>query len=168
MKSGSASRVQGAQRSNDISLRLQHAIQIHIDSFQKSPHNIQMFQETRLFFPYSYIFTDALSPFKTGSMEDCMEHCSRYWGNSEGCYGVVWNEDDTNCWLILEGYKPAHANLSRLDKKLHNVDSWPHEFDWNSLCFGPTLTTTSVRHQVPLQRQFSTNSGFRREFYNSM
>jgi hypothetical protein len=27
-----------------------------------------------------------------------MEHCSRYWGNGEGCYGVVWREDN-KCWI---------------------------------------------------------------------
>jgi hypothetical protein len=27
-----------------------------------------------------------------------MEHCSRYWGNGEGCYGVVWREDN-QCWI---------------------------------------------------------------------
>ena len=31
-------------------------------------------------------------------MADCMEHCSRYWGSSEGCYGVVWREDKL-CWI---------------------------------------------------------------------
>lgn len=28
-----------------------------------------------------------------------MEHCSRYWGDGEGCYGVVWVEDGTECWI---------------------------------------------------------------------
>jgi hypothetical protein len=27
-----------------------------------------------------------------------MEHCSRYWGDKEGCFGVVWREDN-KCWL---------------------------------------------------------------------
>ena len=36
--------------------------------------------------------------FTSPSMADCMEHCSRYWGNGEGCYGVVWREDNS-CWL---------------------------------------------------------------------
>lgn len=31
-------------------------------------------------------------------MADCMEHCSRYWGDGEGCYGVVWREDN-KCWI---------------------------------------------------------------------
>lgn len=36
--------------------------------------------------------------FTSPSMADCMEHCSRYWGDSEGCYGVVWREDN-KCWI---------------------------------------------------------------------
>ena len=36
--------------------------------------------------------------FTSNSMADCMEHCSRYWGNGEGCYGVVWREDN-KCWI---------------------------------------------------------------------
>ncbi|KAF2626459.1 hypothetical protein BU25DRAFT_411855 [Macroventuria anomochaeta] len=36
--------------------------------------------------------------FTSPSMADCMEHCSRYWGNGEGCYGVVWREDN-KCWI---------------------------------------------------------------------
>lgn len=32
-------------------------------------------------------------------MQDCIDHCSRFWGNREGCYGVVWVETNNNCWL---------------------------------------------------------------------
>jgi hypothetical protein len=32
-------------------------------------------------------------------MQDCMEHCSRYWGNGEGCFGIVWVEDGSACWI---------------------------------------------------------------------
>ena len=28
-----------------------------------------------------------------------MEHCSRYWGNGEGCFGVVWVENGGACWI---------------------------------------------------------------------
>lgn len=28
-----------------------------------------------------------------------MEHCSRYMGNGEGCYGIVWVEVDGACWI---------------------------------------------------------------------
>lgn len=31
-------------------------------------------------------------------MVDCLEHCSRYWGGGEGCFGVVWREDQ-KCWI---------------------------------------------------------------------
>ncbi|KAH8709966.1 hypothetical protein GQ44DRAFT_627414, partial [Phaeosphaeriaceae sp. PMI808] len=43
-------------------------------------------------------FNDALN-FTTPSMADCMEHCSRYWGKGEGCFGVVWVEFNGACWL---------------------------------------------------------------------
>jgi hypothetical protein len=33
-----------------------------------------------------------------GSMEECMERCSRYWGDGEGCFGIVWREDN-KCWI---------------------------------------------------------------------
>ncbi|KAF1361047.1 hypothetical protein EJ07DRAFT_164649 [Lizonia empirigonia] len=36
--------------------------------------------------------------FTSPSMADCMEHCSRYWGDGEGCYSVVWREDN-KCWI---------------------------------------------------------------------
>jgi hypothetical protein len=32
-------------------------------------------------------------------MQDCMEHCSRYWGKGEGCFGIVWVEDGSACWI---------------------------------------------------------------------
>jgi hypothetical protein len=36
-------------------------------------------------------------------MADCMEKCSRYWGNREGCYGVVWVEGKSVCWIRTSG-----------------------------------------------------------------
>lgn len=39
-----------------------------------------------------------MDPFEVDSMQECMERCSRYWGDSEGCYGIVWREDK-QCWL---------------------------------------------------------------------
>ncbi|PSN68907.1 hypothetical protein BS50DRAFT_327832 [Corynespora cassiicola Philippines] len=44
-------------------------------------------------------FNDALDPFSVNSMQECMERCSRYWGDGEGCFGVVWRESDGNCWM---------------------------------------------------------------------
>jgi hypothetical protein len=32
-------------------------------------------------------------------MIDCMEHCSRFRGDGEGCFGVVWVKDNQNCWI---------------------------------------------------------------------
>ncbi|CAA9961795.1 hypothetical protein PTMSG1_05172 [Pyrenophora teres f. maculata] len=37
--------------------------------------------------------------FQTDNYRQCMEHCSRYWGNGEGCFGVVWVENGAACWL---------------------------------------------------------------------
>ncbi|KAF1946866.1 hypothetical protein EJ02DRAFT_335402 [Clathrospora elynae] len=37
--------------------------------------------------------------FQTDSMQDCMEYCSRYRGNGEGCFGVVWTNVAGHCWL---------------------------------------------------------------------
>lgn len=32
-------------------------------------------------------------------MAECMERCSRYAGNGEGCFGVVWIPSRTECWI---------------------------------------------------------------------
>ncbi|KAI2483500.1 PAN-1 domain containing protein [Pyrenophora tritici-repentis] len=37
--------------------------------------------------------------FQTNTYPECMEHCSRYWGNGEGCFGVVWVESAGACWI---------------------------------------------------------------------
>lgn len=44
-------------------------------------------------------FNDAQKPFLSPSMGDCMEHCSRFWGDGEGCFGVVWVEATGDCWI---------------------------------------------------------------------
>ncbi|OCL06289.1 hypothetical protein AOQ84DRAFT_440929 [Glonium stellatum] len=44
-------------------------------------------------------FSDVFQPFAVSTMEECMERCSRYWGASQGCYGVVWNQNTTDCWI---------------------------------------------------------------------
>ncbi|KAF2113283.1 hypothetical protein BDV96DRAFT_475160, partial [Lophiotrema nucula] len=56
-------------------------------------------------------WNDAMAPFLVPSMEECMERCSRYWGDGEGCYGVVWREDQ-NCWL--RNSATGTANLTPL------------------------------------------------------
>ncbi|KAF2726728.1 hypothetical protein EJ04DRAFT_480129 [Polyplosphaeria fusca] len=43
-------------------------------------------------------FNDAMEPFLVGTMQECMDRCSRYWGADEGCFGIVWREDQ-NCWI---------------------------------------------------------------------
>ena len=32
-------------------------------------------------------------------MADCMEHCSRFWGNGEGCFGIVFVSSSNDCWI---------------------------------------------------------------------
>jgi hypothetical protein len=49
-------------------------------------------------------------------MADCMEHCSRYWGNKEGCYGVVWVEGSSgNCWIRNSGTNTSNLKPSPTD-----------------------------------------------------
>ncbi|KAL5417208.1 hypothetical protein PMIN04_007853 [Paraphaeosphaeria minitans] len=45
------------------------------------------------------MYNDALAPFTVDTMSGCMEYCSRFWGNGEGCFGVVWRESDSQCWM---------------------------------------------------------------------
>lgn len=47
-------------------------------------------------------------------MEDCMEHCSRYWGNKEGCFGVVFVESG-NCWIRNSGTSTSNLKPSPTD-----------------------------------------------------
>lgn len=46
-------------------------------------------------------FNDAFTPAvpNIANKEDCMELCSRYWGNGEGCFGVVFVPSKGNCWI---------------------------------------------------------------------
>jgi hypothetical protein len=79
-------------------------------------------------------------------MQDCMERCSRYWGDGEGCFGVVWRIKDKYCWLrtsktsaagmvadsTLHSALVVQGDMSPLDTKcgmddlsIHSVDSNP-------------------------------------------
>ncbi|KAH7359507.1 hypothetical protein BKA66DRAFT_229143 [Pyrenochaeta sp. MPI-SDFR-AT-0127] len=46
-------------------------------------------------------FNDAQPPFTSPNMQDCMEHCSRFWNEDkgEGCFGIVWVEENGQCWI---------------------------------------------------------------------
>ncbi|KAF2684561.1 hypothetical protein K458DRAFT_338731 [Lentithecium fluviatile CBS 122367] len=45
-------------------------------------------------------WNDAIDPpVEAASMSDCMERCSRYWGDKEGCYGIVYRVSDQQCWI---------------------------------------------------------------------
>lgn len=50
-------------------------------------------------------------------MADCMEHCSRYWGNGEGCYGVVWRGDN-KCWI-----RDSNTTVSSIVDSTENIHS---------------------------------------------
>ncbi|KAF2824451.1 hypothetical protein CC86DRAFT_468569 [Ophiobolus disseminans] len=67
-------------------------------------------------------FNDAQPPFSSPSMQDCMEHCSRFWGKREGCYGIVWVEKNTECWIrnsttSTTNLRPAEGHYSALVKE---------------------------------------------------
>jgi hypothetical protein len=63
-------------------------------------------------------------------MADCMEHCSRFWGIGEGCFGVVWTEAKGNCWIRnsttgtanLRPEVTAHSALV-IDDEMKGVDT---------------------------------------------
>ena len=40
-----------------------------------------------------------------------MEHCSRFWGKGEGCFGIVWVQAKSECWI---------RNSTTSTKPLHN------------------------------------------------
>lgn len=75
-------------------------------------------------------------------MADCLEHCSRYWGNGEGCFGVVWREDN-KCWIrnsnttvngleVMEGIHSALiiANTyAKIDTACPGTDLSTHTLD---------------------------------------
>jgi hypothetical protein len=55
-----------------------------------------------------------------------MEHCSRYWGNNEGCFGVVWREDN-KCWL--RNSNTTLATLYKSDDGTHSAHIVPGILD---------------------------------------
>ncbi|KAF2124967.1 hypothetical protein P153DRAFT_349095 [Dothidotthia symphoricarpi CBS 119687] len=62
---------------------------------------------------------DAVPFFTSPSMQDCMEHCSRFWGKSEGCFGIVWVAQSSECWIrnstvSTAGLIPLEDNYSAL------------------------------------------------------
>ncbi|KAF2704997.1 hypothetical protein K504DRAFT_460782 [Pleomassaria siparia CBS 279.74] len=44
-------------------------------------------------------FNDALDPFVVATLDACLEHCSRYQGTDEGCFGVAWSISSGDCWI---------------------------------------------------------------------
>ncbi|KAH7070958.1 hypothetical protein FB567DRAFT_554470 [Paraphoma chrysanthemicola] len=58
-------------------------------------------------------FNDAQQPYTSPSFTECMDRCSRYKGNGEGCFGVVWVESSGACWL--RNSTTGTANLVKKD-----------------------------------------------------
>jgi hypothetical protein len=50
-------------------------------------------------------------------MADCMEHCSRFRGDGEGCFGVVWRED-FKCWM-----RNSNTTLASLEASTDSTHS---------------------------------------------
>ncbi|KAF2443264.1 hypothetical protein P171DRAFT_391481 [Karstenula rhodostoma CBS 690.94] len=67
-------------------------------------------------------FNDALDPFTVDSMTGCMEFCSRFWGNGEGCFGVVWRESDNQCWMRNSTTSKLSNNKTVYTKTLLDED----------------------------------------------
>src|SRR4051812_33408189 len=62
---------------------------------------------------------DAQPPFVAGTMQACMEFCSRYWGKGEGCFGVVWRAEDKQCWL-RNSNGTSTSNLGGTNQGIHS------------------------------------------------
>jgi hypothetical protein len=68
-------------------------------------------------------------------MQDCMEHCSRFNGEGEGCFGIVWVGDTGACWLrnsntSSSGLEPQTDRYSALidrDQMTSLDTTCPHE-----------------------------------------
>jgi hypothetical protein len=63
-------------------------------------------------------------------MVDCMEHCSRYMGNGEGCFGMVWIESNSHCWLrnsstgtVNLAKKEGHFSALVVDGQMKGYDT---------------------------------------------
>jgi hypothetical protein len=64
-----------------------------------------------------------------------MEHCSRFWGDGEGCFGVVWVEDSGDCWIRNSNTSTAglkkealnHAALVDVDEMAGYTTKCPAE-----------------------------------------
>ncbi|KAF2999772.1 hypothetical protein E8E13_005442 [Curvularia kusanoi] len=87
---------------------------------------------------------DAMAVFTSNSMEDCMEHCSRYWGNGEGCFGVVWREDN-KCWL-RNSNTTVNGVHDYTDKPMcHSALIAPNTYEKiDTACPGDNLSTHSL------------------------
>jgi len=48
------------------------------------------------------------------SFAECIEHCSRFWGPGEGCFGVLWVDPDNICYM-----KNSSATVDLLEPNPH-------------------------------------------------
>ncbi|KAK7187815.1 hypothetical protein DPSP01_010860 [Paraphaeosphaeria sporulosa] len=68
------------------------------------------------------MYNDALAPFTVDTMTGCMEYCSRFWGSGEGCFGVVWRESDSQCWMRNSTTSELSNNKTIYTKTLIDED----------------------------------------------
>lgn len=87
-------------------------------------------------------FTDAMDPFPVDNVEDCMEHCSRFWDQERGepCYGVVFRyreEEDNECYLKTKEVRdPEHEVLETGDDRQSALASLDHLQKLDEACPG--------------------------------
>lgn len=75
-------------------------------------------------------------------MADCMEHCSRYWGDGEGCYGVVWREDE-KCWI--RNSNTTVSGVVESTDGTHSALVGPDTYDKiDTACPGADLSTHTI------------------------
>ena len=75
-----------------------------------------------------------------------MEHCSRYWGNSEGCYGVVWREDKL-CWI--RNSTTSIRNMKDSTDGTHSALIAPNTYDEISTTCPEADLSTHILDGVP-------------------
>ena len=89
---------------------------------------------------------DAQPPFVAGTMQACMEFCSRYRGKGEGCFGVVWRAGDKQCWL-RNSNGTSIANLGGTNPGIHSgyiVDVGRAMAKLDDKCPEPHLSTHTL------------------------
>ncbi|KAF2019291.1 hypothetical protein BU24DRAFT_418879 [Aaosphaeria arxii CBS 175.79] len=72
----------------------------------------------------------------------CMNHCSRYWGDGEGCYGLSWREADHKCYLQTSAILGITADNMTSDEGFHSAVVNPEDMKpLPSECPGENMST---------------------------